>query len=128
MALLDDDGVVTQSVTDPVDPGRGTLRWWPRLTGAGGRDIPTRMRRRGCGASVKGMTGEDGGYTAEECREAATRHGVLSHMEALVRRDCAPRGAHARPCRKQQQVITLPAVSVSAGADVTEGGGRGVSR
>ena len=70
---------------------------------------------------VKGMTGEDGGYTAEECREAATRHGVLSTWKPWCD-EIARRETQAPPVPQQQQVVTLPAVSVSAGADVTEGG------
>ena len=79
-------------------------------------DAAARLRR-----VVKGMTGEDGGYTAEECREAATRHGVLSTWKPWCD-EIARREAQAPPEPQQQQVVTLPAVTVSAGADVTEGG------
>ncbi len=69
---------------------------------------------------VRGMTGEDGGYTAQECRETATRHGVLSAWKPWCD-EIARREAQAPP-EPLQHPLTLPAVSVSAGADVTEGG------
>ena len=119
VALLDDDGVVTQSVTDPVTPGVDAALVAEVTALADGHSNPdaaARLRR-----VVKGMTGEDGGYTAEECREAATRHGVLSTWKPWCD-EIARREAHTPPVPQQQQVITLPAVSVSAGADVTEGG------
>ena len=124
VALLDDDGVVPQGdedsvVTDPVTPGVDAALVAEVTALADGHSNPAaaaRLRR-----VVKGMTGEDGGYTAEECREAATRHGVLSTWKPWCD-EIARREAHVPPEPQQQQVITLPAVSVSAGADVTEGG------
>ncbi len=119
VALLDDDGVVTQSVTDPVTPGVDAALVAEVTALADGHSNPdaaARLRR-----VVKGMTGEDGGYTAEECREAATRHGVLSTWKPWCD-EIARREAHTPPVPQQQQVMTLPAVSVSAGAGVTEGG------
>ncbi len=119
VALLDDDGVVTQSVTDPVTPGVDAALVAEVTALADGHSNPdaaARLRR-----VVKGMTGEDGGYTAEECREAATRHGVLSTWKPWCD-EIARREAQVPPEPQQQQVITLPTVSVSAGADVTEGG------
>ena len=119
VALLDDDGVVTQNVTDPATPGVDAALVAEVTALADGHSNPAaaaRLRR-----VVKGMTGEDGGYTAEECREAATRHGVLSTWKPWCD-EIARREAHTPPVPQQQQVVTLPAVSVSAGADVTEGG------
>ena len=124
VALLDDDGVVTQGekdsvVTDPVTPGVDAALVAEVTALADGHSNPAaaaRLRR-----VVKGMTGEDGGYTAEECREAATRHGVLSTWKPWCD-EIARREAHTPPEPQQQQVITLPTVSVSAGAGVTEGG------
>ena len=119
VALLDDDGVTTQSVTDPATPGVDTALVAEVTALADGHSNPAaaaRLRR-----VVKGMTGEDGGYTAEECRETATRHGVLSTWKPWCD-EIARREAHTPPVPQQQQVVTLPAVSVSAGADVTEGG------
>ncbi len=124
VALLDDDGVTTQNVpdsvvTDPVTPGVDAALVAEVTALADGHSNPdaaARLRR-----VVKGMTGEDGGYTAEECRETATRHGVLSTWKPWCD-EIARREAHTPPVPQQQQVVTLPAVSVSAGADVTEGG------
>ncbi len=124
VALLDDDGVVTQGekdsvVTDPATPGVDAALVAEVTALADGHSNPAaaaRLRR-----VVKGMTGEDGGYTAEECREAATRHGVLSTWKPWCD-EIARREAHTPPVPQQQQVMTLPAVSVSAGAGVTEGG------
>ena len=122
VTLLDDDGVVTQSVTDPVTPGVDAALVAEVTALADGHSNPAaaaRLRR-----VVKGMTGEDGGYTAEECREAATRHGVLSTWKPWCD-EIARREAHTPPepeQEQQQQVVTLPAVTVSAGAGVTEGG------
>ena len=125
VALLDDDGVTTQNepedsvVTDPATPGVDAALVAEVTALADGHSNPdaaARLRR-----VVKGMTGEDGGYTAEECREAATRHGVLSTWKPWCD-EIARREAHTPPVPQQQQVVTLPAVSVSAGADVTEGG------
>ena len=124
VALLDDDGVVPQGdedsvVTDPATPGVDAALVAEVTALADGHSNPeaaARLRR-----VVKGMTGEDGGYTAQECREAATRHGVLSTWKPWCD-EIARREAHTPPVPQQQQVVTLPAVSVSAGADVTEGG------
>ena len=125
VTLLDDDGVTTQSVpdsvvTDPATPGVDAAlvaEVTAKADGHSNPDAAARLRR-----IVKGMTGEDGGYTAEECRETATRHGVLSTWKPWCD-EIARREAQAPPVpQQQQQVITLPAVSVSAGADVTEGG------
>ncbi len=127
VTLLDDDGVVPQSVPDsvvgdPVTPGVNAAlvaEVTAKADGHSNPDAAARLRR-----IVKGMTGEDGGYTAEECRDTATRHGVLSTWKPWCD-EIARREAQAPPVpeqQQQQQVITLPAVSVSAGADVTEGG------
>ena len=124
VALLDDDGVVPQGekdsvVTDPVTPGVDAALVAEVTALADGHSNPeaaARLRR-----IVKGMTGEDGGYTAQECRDTATRHGVLSTWKPWCD-EIARREAHVPPEPQQQQVVTLPAVSVSAGADVTEGG------
>ena len=118
VALLDDDGVVPQSVPDSVvtaDPAL-VAEVTAKADGHSNPEAAARLRR-----IVKGMTGEDGGYTAEECREAATRHGVLSTWKPWCD-EIARREAHTPPVPQQQQVVTLPAVTVSAGADVTEGG------
>ncbi len=124
VALLDDDGVTTQSVPDsvvgdPVTPGVNAAlvaEVTAKADGHSNPDAAARLRR-----IVKGMTGEDGGYTAQECRDIATRHGVLSTWKPWCD-EIARREAQAPPVPEQQQVVTLPAVSVSAGADVTEGG------
>ena len=124
VTLLDDDGVVPQSVPDsvvgdPVTPGVDAALVAEVTALADGHSNPAaaaRLRR-----IVKGMTGEDGGYTAQECRETATRHGVLSTWKPWCD-EIARREAHTLPVPQQQQVVTLPAVTVSAGADVTEGG------
>ncbi len=124
VTLLDDDGVVTQSVPDsvvgdPVTPGVNAAlvaEVTAKADGHSNPDAAARLRR-----IVKGMTGEDGGYTAQECRDIATRHGVLSTWKPWCD-EIARREAHTPPVPQQQQVITLPAVSVSAGAGVTEGG------
>ncbi len=124
VTLLDDDGVTTQSVPDsvvgdPVTPGVNAAlvaEVTAKADGHSNPDAAARLRR-----IVKGMTGEDGGYTAQECRDIATRHGVLSTWKPWCD-EIARREAHTPPVPQQQQVITLPAVSVSAGADVTEGG------
>ena len=124
VTLLDDDGVVPQSVPDsvvgdPVTPGVDAALVAEVTALADGHSNPAaaaRLRR-----IVKGMTGEDGGYTAQECRDTATRHGVLSTWKPWCD-EIARREAHTLPVPQQQQVVTLPAVTVSAGADVTEGG------
>ncbi len=124
VTLRDDDGVTTQSVPDsvvgdPVTPGVNAAlvaEVTAKADGHSNPDAAARLRR-----IVKGMTGEDGGYTAQECRDIATRHGVLSTWKPWCD-EIARREAHTPPVPQQQQVITLPAVSVSAGAGVTEGG------
>ena len=128
VTLLDDDGVTTQSVPDsvvgdPVTPGVNAAlvaEVTAKADGHSNPDAAARLRR-----IVKGMTGEDGGYTAQECRETATRHGVLSTWKPWCD-EIARREAHTPPepqqQQQQQQPLTLPAVSVSAGSDVTEGG------
>ena len=86
LTLLDDDepatdGLTTQSegdsvVGDPVPPGVDAGLVAEVTAKADGHSNPAaaaRLRR-----IVKGMTGEAGGYTAEECRETAIHHGVLS--------------------------------------------------
>ena len=118
VALLDDDGVVPQSVPDSVvtaDPAL-VAEVTAKADGHSNPEAAARLRR-----IVKGMTGEDGGYTAQECRDTATRHGVLSTWKPWCD-EIARREAHTPPVPQQQQVVTLPAVTVSAGADVTEGG------
>ena len=124
VTLLDDDGVVPHNVPDsvvgdPVTPGVDPALVAEVTAKADGHSNPeaaARLRR-----IVKGMTGEDGGYTAQECRDTATRHGVLSTWKPWCD-EIARREAHTPPVPQQQQVVTLPAVTVSAGADVTEGG------
>ncbi len=111
VALLDDDGVVTQSVTDPVTPGVdpalvALVRGYAAETHQGQEHVDRWMR-------VLAAFGDDNGYTAMTAAEAQTHADkgwqrwvpVVAALEAL----------EAPP-------LTLPAVSVSAGADVTEGG------
>ena len=113
VAIADDDPAPSVATVDAALVAEVTAL----ADGHSNPDAAARLRR-----IVKGMTGEDGGYTAEECRETATRHGVLSTWKPWCD-EIARREAHAplEP-QQQQQVVTLPAVSVSAGADVTEGG------
>ena len=71
---------------------------------------------------VKGMTGEDGGYTAEECRETATSFGVLPVWTPWCD-EIARREAHeAAAAQDATPPDPGPEISISAGADVTEGG------
>ncbi len=110
VALLDDDGVVTQSVPDSVvgvDPALvAQVRGYAAETHHGQEHVD-RWKR------VLAAFGDDNGYTAMTAAEAQTHADkgwqrwvpVVAALEAL---EAAP--------------LTLPAVSVSAGADVTEGG------
>ncbi len=118
VALLDDDGVKTQNVpdsvvTDPVTPGVdpalvAQVRGYAAETHHGQEHVD-RWKR------VLAAFGDDNGYgytamTAAEAQTHADRGWqrwvpVAAALEAL---EAAP--------------VTLPAVSVSAGADVTEGG------
>ena len=111
VTLLDDDGVVTQSVTDPVTPGVdpalvALVRGYAAETHQGQEHVDRWMR-------VLAAFGDDNGYTPMTAAEAQTHADkgwqrwvpVVAALEAL----------EAPP-------LTLPAVSVSAGADVTEGG------
>ena len=110
VAIADDDPTPTPGVDAAL-----VAEVAAKADGHSNPDAAARLRR-----VVKGMTGEDGGYTAQECRETATHHGVLSTWKPWCD-EIARREAHAPP-EPQQQVVTVPAVSVSAGADVTEGG------
>ncbi len=116
VALLDDDGVTTQSegdsvVTDPATPGVdpalvAQVRGYAAETHEGQEHVD-RWKR------VLAAFGDDNGYTAMTAAEAQTHADrgwrrwvpVVAALEAL-----------------EAARLTLPAVSVSAGADVTEGG------
>ena len=116
VTLLDDDGVTTQSVpdsvvTDPVTPGVDpALVAQVRGYAAETWKHPDHVKRW---KQVLAAFGDDNGYTAMTAAEAQTYADrgwqrwvpVVAALEAL---EAAPE--------------TLPAVSVSAGADVTEGG------
>ena len=112
LALLDDDGVVPQDdedsvVTPGVDPALvAQVRGYAAETQHGQEHVDRWMR-------VLAAFGDDNGYapmTAAEAQAFADKGWqrwvpVVAALEAL---EAAP--------------LTLPAVSVSAGADVTEGG------
>ena len=110
VAIADDDPTPTPGVDAAL-----VAEVAAKADGHSNPDAAARLRR-----VVKGMTGEDGGYTAQECRETATRHGVLSTWKPWCD-EIARREAHAPP-ETVTPPVTVPAVSVSAGADVTEGG------
>ena len=118
VTLLDDDGVTTQSVpdsvvTDPVTPAvdpalvalvRGyAAETWKHP------DHVDRWKR------VLAAFGDDNGYTPMTAAEAQT------HADKGWQR-WVPVVAALEALEAAQQPLTLPAVSVSAGADVTEGG------
>ena len=111
VALLDDDGFVPQVVTDPATPGVdpalvALVRGYAAETHHGQEHVD-RWKR------VLAAFGDDNGHTAMTAAEARVFAGkgwqrwvpVAAALEAL---EAAP--------------LTLPAVSVSAGSDVTEGG------
>ena len=104
VAIADDDPAPTPGVDAAL-----VAEVTAKADGHSNPDAAARLRR-----IVKGMTGEDGGYTAQECRDVATSHGVLSTWkpwcDAIARREAQP------------PPPPLPAISVSAGAGVTEGG------
>ena len=118
VTLLDDDGVVTQNVpdsvvTDPVTPGVdpalvAQVRGYAAETHEGQAHVD-RWKR------VLAAFGDDNGYTPMTAAAAQTYADkgwqrwvpVVAALEAL---------------EAAQQPLTLPAVSVAAGADVTEGG------
>ena len=118
VTLLDDDGVTTQSVpdsvvTDPVTPAVDpALVALVRGYAAETWKHPDHVKRW---KQVLAAFGDDNGYTAMTAAEAQTYADrgwqrwvpVVAALEAL---------------EAAQQPLTLPAVSVSAGADVTEGG------
>ena len=118
LALLDDDGLVPQSVPDSVatpavDPALvAQVRGYAAETQHGQVHVD-RWKR------VLAAFGDDNGYTAMTAAEAQVFADkgwqrwvpVVAALEALE-----------APTEPPQQPLTLPAVSVSAGADVTEGG------
>ncbi len=118
VTLLDDDGVTTQSVpdsvvTDPVTPGVdpalvAQVRGYAAETHHGQEHVD-RWKR------VLAAFGDDNGYTAMTAAEAQT------HADKGWQR-WVPVVAALEALEAAQQPLTLPAVSVSAGADVTEGG------
>ena len=108
VAIADDDPATVATVDAAL-----VAEVTAKADGHSNPDAAARLRR-----IVKGMTGEDGGYTAEECRETATRHGVLSTWKPWCD-EIARREAHARP---KQPLAPLPEISISVGAGVTEGG------
>ena len=114
LALLDDDGVVPQDdedsvVTPGVDPALvAQVRGYAAETQHGQAHVDRWMR-------VLAAFGDDNGYTA------------MTAAEAQVFADkgwqrWVPVVAALAALEAAQQPLTLPAVSVSAGADVTEGG------
>ncbi len=118
VALLDDDGVVPQGekdsvVTDPATPGVdpalvAQVRGYAAETHHGQEHVD-RWKR------VLAAFGDDNGYTAMTAAEAQT------HADKGWQR-WVPVVAALEALEAAQQPLTLPAVSVSAGADVTEGG------
>ena len=118
VTLLDDDGVVPQSVPDSVVIDPVTPAVDPALVAlvrgyaAETWKHPDHVKRW---KQVLAAFGDDNGYTAMTAAEAQTYADrgwqrwvpVVAALEAL---------------EAAQQPLTLPAVSVSAGADVTEGG------
>ena len=119
LALLDDDGGTTQNVpedsvvTDPATPGVDPalvtqVRGYAAETQHGQEHVDRWMR-------VLAAFGDDNGYTA------------MTAAEAQVFADkgwqrWVPVVAALAALEAAQQPLTLPAVSVTAGADVTEGG------
>ena len=118
VALLDDDGVVPQGdedsvVTDPVTPGVDpALVALVRGYAAETWKHPDHVKRW---KRVLAAFGDDNGYTAMTAAEAQT------HADKGWQR-WVPVAAALAALEAAQQPLTLPAVSVSAGADVTEGG------
>ena len=118
LTLLDDDGVVTQSVpdsvvTDPVTPGVdpalvARVRGYAAETHHGQEHVD-RWKR------VLAAFGDDNDYTPMTAAEAQT------HADRGWQR-WVPVVAALAALEAAQQPLTLPAVTVSAGADVTEGG------
>ena len=112
VTLLDDDGVTTQSVPDSVvgvDPALVALvRGYAAETWKHPDHVKRWMR-------VLAAFGDDNGYTPMTAAEAQT------HADKGWQR-WVPVAAALAALEAAQQPLTLPAVSVSAGADVTEGG------
>ena len=119
VALLDDDGVTTQSVpedsvvTDPATPGVdpalvAQVRGYAAETQHGQEHVDRWMR-------VLAAFGDDNGYTAMTAAEAQV-------FADKGWRRWVPVVAALEALEAAQQPLTLPAVSVSAGAAVTEGG------
>ncbi len=112
VTLLDDDGVVTQSVPDSVvgvDPALVALvRGYAAETWKHPDHVKRWMR-------VLAAFGDDNGYTPMTAAEAQT------HADRGWQR-WVPVAAALAALEAAQQPLTLPAVSVSAGSDVTEGG------
>ena len=110
VAIADDDPTPTATVVDPalVAQVRGyAAETWKHP------DHVDRWRR------VLAAFGDDNGYTAMTAAEAQTYadrgwQRWVPVVDALKALEAAP--------VPQQQVVTVPAVSVAAGADVTEGG------
>ena len=112
VTLLDDDGVTTQSVPDSVvgvDPALVAL---VRGYAAETWKHPDHVKRW---KRVLAAFGDDNGYTPMTAAEAQT------HADRGWQR-WVPVAAALAALEAAQQPLTLPAVSVSAGADVTEGG------
>ena len=114
LALLDDDGVVPQddedSVATPgVDPALvAQVRGYAAETQHGQEHVDRWMR-------VLAAFGDDNGYTPMTAAEAQAF--ADKGWQRWV-----PVVAALAALEAAQQPLTLPAVSVSAGADVTEGG------
>ncbi len=112
VTLRDDDGVTTQSVPDSVvgvDPALVAL---VRGYAAETWKHPDHVKRW---KRVLAAFGDDNGYTPMTAAEAQT------HADKGWQR-WVPVAAALAALEAAQQPLTLPAVSVSAGADVTEGG------
>ena len=112
VTLLDDDGVTTQSVPDSVvgvDPALVAL---VRGYAAETWKHPDHVKRW---KRVLAAFGDDNGYTPMTAAEAQI------HADKGWQR-WVPVAAALAALEAAQQPLTLPAVSVSAGADVTEGG------
>ena len=82
-------------------------------------DAAARLRK-----IVKGMTGEDGGYTAAECRKTARGFGVL-HVWKPWCDEIARREAHAATAAPPPAPDPDPEVSIAGGDPVSEGGEAG---
>ena len=112
VTLLDDDGVTTQSVPDSVvgvDPALVALvRGYAAETWKHPDHVKRWMR-------VLAAFGDDNGYTPMTAAEAQI------HADKGWQR-WVPVAAALAALEAAQQPLTLPAVSVSAGSDVTEGG------